>query len=266
MASLVEGGGGVSPTALAMTRMVGAAAFFQVLIHLRKERPRVGARDHLRLLGLSVFGVVLNQGLYLAGLHLTSAVSTSLLGATIPVFTAALAVLFREERASLRTAAGLALALTGVVALTGVSAPDRGAILVALNSLSYAFYVVLARKTLQRLGTITTVAWIFTWGSLLFAPLGAVRLALDAPAWTPRAVVLVTFIVLVSTILAYAANAWALARSTPTLVTVYIYLQPLVAAVLAYVQLGQSVRPRVFASAAFILVGVGIVAARRTRP
>jgi drug/metabolite transporter (DMT)-like permease len=260
MAPAVEGGGGVSPLALAMTRMLGATVVFHTMLFAQRKRGRLAWGDHARLAGLSVLGVVLNQALYLLGLRLTSPVSASLLGVTIPVFTATLAVVLRHERATARLGLGLALALAGVLWLTGVRAVDRGAVLVAANSLAYSFYVVLARRIIQRLGALVVVAWLFTWGALIFAPVGVTALASEAGAWSGKAAILVAYVVLVPTVVAYAANAWALGRSTATLVTVYIYLQPLLAAFLAWVQLGHAVTLRVVLAGAFIVAGVGVVA------
>src|SRR5262245_53322585 len=100
MAPLASGGGGVDPLALTMARMVGAAAFFQGVRALGRFGPRVSTRDHLRIAGLSVLGIVLNQTLFIYGLSLTSAVAAAILGATIPVFTAAIAVIWGQEAAS----------------------------------------------------------------------------------------------------------------------------------------------------------------------
>lgn len=263
MAPLADEGGGVAPTALAMSRMLGASLFFQALAWRDAGRPRLVVRDHIRLAGLSVLGVVLNQGLYLAGLHLTSAFSAALLGATIPIFTAALSVLLGQERGTPRMAVGLALALGGVLFLTGIHAVDRGALIVAVNCLSYSLYIVLGRGTIMRLGALHTMAWVFTWGALIFAPIGVRDLVVDARAWTPRAWIFVAFIVAVPTIVAYLANAWALGRSTASLVTIYIYLQPLFAALLAWAQLGQGLSARMLGATALILVGVAIVTLRR---
>ena len=54
----------------------------------------------------------------------------------------------------------------------------------------------------------------------------------------------------------------ALGRSGPTLVTIYIYMQPVIAALLAWAQLGQPLTPRLVTAAAFIVAGVAIVVSR----
>src|SRR5512134_2774895 len=71
-------GGHVSPLALAMVRMVGAAIFFQAFLRARARMPVLSRRVHLRFVGLGLLGVVINQGLFLMGLHLTHAVSATL--------------------------------------------------------------------------------------------------------------------------------------------------------------------------------------------
>lgn len=273
MSARDAGGEAVIPEALAMTRMLGGALFFQVLLALRRgqgtrdpgARAQVGVsrRDHVVLAGLSILGIALNQTLFLIGLRWTSPFAVSLLGATIPVFTAGLSIAFRKESFAWRTALGIALALSGVLWLSGRGAIDKGAVLVSLNSLSYAAYVVLSRDIVLRFGAVRVVAWIFTYGALLFAPLGVAPMLAQVPELTTRGALLVGYIVLVPTILAYSLNAWALGRSNATLVTIYIYLQPLIAGVLAHLLLGEGVSGRAGVAALLILSGLTVVAMRR---
>ena len=258
------GGEEIFPEALAMIRMLGGALFFRAIAGVRREYVEPIARaDHLRLAGLSILGISLNQTLFLLGLRWTTPFSVSLLGATIPVFAAALAVLFRKEKLTWRTAVGIALAMSGVVSLIGMGALDRGAILVALNSLSYAAYVVLSRDVVLRVGALRAVVWVFTYAAIMFAPFGMRPMLATLPALTPRGWGFVLYILAMPTILAYLLNAWALGRSSATLVTIYIYLQPLIAAVLAWVQLGTGISKRAWVAAALILVGLGVVASRK---
>ncbi len=278
------GGAGLEPEAIAMARMIGAAVFFQVLEWVLRKRARgskrgrgsgsgrgsgepapLTPRDHVVLFGLSVLGISINQTLFLLGLRMTAPVSAALLSVTIPVFTAVLAVGARQERVSVRLVIGLVLALTGALALTGVTHVDRGATLVLVNSLSYALYLVLGRRVIQRLGALTVICWIFTWGALSFLPIGLVPLIAALRDLSPLGAWLLAYILVVPTIIAYLANAWALGRSSATLVTIYIYLQPLIAGALAYVQLGQPVASKALLAGVLILSGVTVVASRGRR-
>lgn len=258
-----QGGEEIFPEALAMTRMLGGALFFQALVRLRAtQEGAISRADHLALAGLSILGIAANQTLFLLGLRWTTPFATALLGATIPIFAAAFAVLFRKEAFSWRAALGLTLALGGVLSLIGIGSLDRGALLVAVNSASYAAYLVLGRSVLARVGALRAMAWIFTYGALAFLPLGLGPLASGLGAMTPRGLLYVAYILAIPTIVAYLFNAWALARSSATLVSVYIYLQPLLAGLLAWVQLGIGIRPRAAVAAVLILAGLVVVASR----
>ncbi|HZF51852.1 MAG TPA: DMT family transporter [Polyangiaceae bacterium] len=250
----------VSPSALAMARIVGGAIFFGAL-HLGLRSPRVNRLWDVAVLAvLALFGVVLNQALFLAGLHKTSPISAILLVATIPVFTAAISAITGRARLSLRAASGILLALFGAAYLTGFAVPHLGDALVILNALSYAVFTVYAKSLLARYGSVTVVAWIFGLGALLFAPIGGLTLGRELTAWPQVTGWLVALIVLVPTVLGYAGNVWALEKAPPTVVSAYVYLQPVIVAVLAWIVLGQALDMRAVVAGIFIFGGVGIVA------
>ena len=263
MAPRVAGGEEISPLALAMVRMLGAAAFFQLFTRATGTLRPTTARDQWVLAGLSILGISLNQTLFLLGLRLTTPMTASLVGVTIPVIAAAMAVGAGQERPSWRLAAGLASSIGGVACLTGVGRVDVGGLVVLANSVSYAAYIVYSRKTIRRLGALTTITWLFAWGALLFAPLGVPIVAHDLPTWTPRGALFLGYIVLMPTIVAYLCTAWALGRTTATLVAIYIYAQPVIAALLAWIQLGQAVTERMLGAAILIVLGVALVATRK---
>src|SRR5262249_19860290 len=129
-------------------------------------------------------------------------------------------------------------------------------------SICYSAYVVLSQGLVRRLGAMTVITWIFVWGAALFTPIALPALARDAPAWTSCGLILVAWIVAIPTIVAYLFNAWALGKTAPSPVTVYICLQPLIAGMLAWVQLGTPPPSRAFLAAVLIVAGVATVATR----
>jgi drug/metabolite transporter (DMT)-like permease len=255
----------VSPEALAMVRILGGALVFVPAYIFSPRTPRATSfRDRFTLVLLAIFGVALNQALFLHGLSRTSPVSATLLVATIPVFTALIAVIARRDRMTFRTAVGLSLAVLGVLVISRFALPKAGDLFVLLNAASYAVYVVFSKSSVMREGTLAVMAWVFGAATILFAPIGASVLVHDIPHWSAGAYGLVAFIVLVPTILAYAVNAWALARATPTLVTIYIYFQPLVVVFLSALQLHQTPPLTSLFGGLFILAGVTTVALRKS--
>ncbi len=254
---------GVSPFALAMLRIAGAAAVF-IPLYLAMGTSRVGSlRDVGVLTVLAVLGIVNNQAFYLMGLNLTSPISATLLVAMIPVFTLLIVVVTGRARLTPRQVSGTAMAFLGIAVLVGFSLPRLGDTLVLLNALSFALYVVYSKDILQRLGALTVMAWVFGISTLLFFPIGARDVVTDAPNWSAGAIGLVVYIVLVPTILVYAANAWALRYAGPGQVTIYMFLQPVIVVVLAWFQLGQGLSMQTLYAAILTMTGVGLVLTAR---
>lgn len=252
---------GIDPTALAFVR-VAAAAFAFVLVERSARRADAEPLPKLPMVGLAILGVVVNQAFFLHGLKRGTATSAALLCATIPVFTAALGIFAGVERPRIRTWLGLLLASVGVVTLTGVRDISVGNLLVTINSLSYAAYLVLVGKHIRRHGALRVIAAVFMWGALLLALPGVPQLIHHAPHWTARGWSLIAWFVLVPTIFAYLTNAWALGRATPSIVAAYIYLQPIFVLVVAGRMLGEKLDARTVFAGAAILAGLAIVAFR----
>ena len=153
-----SGGEAIPPVAIAMARMLAGALFFQVFVNTvakpKEPREALTPRDHATLFALSLLGITANQAIFLLGLGKTTPFAAALLSATIPVCTSLLAALFGVERLRARTVMGFSLAVAGVLVLTGVRTVDRGALLIAVNSLLYSGYLVAGKSTISRLGAL----------------------------------------------------------------------------------------------------------------
>ncbi|MEE0829192.1 MAG: DMT family transporter, partial [Alistipes finegoldii] len=117
--------GGVSPFALSVYRMLGACLlFWSVSFFLPRER--VARRDIVLLLFASVFGIQLNQMLFLWGLSLTSPIDSSIIATVVPVLTMVLATLFLREPITWLKAGGVFLGCAGALLLILVSRHGTG--------------------------------------------------------------------------------------------------------------------------------------------
>lgn len=252
---------------------VGIAALALFLFQRYRGNLRLAdKKDYWRFFVLSLFGVTFNQLLFIGGLSLTKASNTSLLAVTIPIFTIAIGAALGVEKLRKLKIAGIILAAIGVILLIDPrnasfsSATTLGDILIIINSLSYGIYVAISKETITRNGALKSTAWIFIFGSLLCVPLGAYSLSatdLTAIPWSIWA--LIFYIAIVATLLPYLFNAFALARVNPSIVAVYIYLQPLIGFVLAVIFLNEPVDFRVIIAAVLIFSGV-YLATKKVRP
>ena len=256
----------ISSTSLVGFRIVGAALIFALLRRkfgpLRQLPKRVLAWVVLSAL----LGVVVNQLLFVKGLSYTTVINATLLTTTIPVFTLIISIALGHDRASLRHILGIALAAVGVIYLvdpfraTFSTSTTRGNLLIVANSFSYGAYIAVSRDLVKRYGAFNVITWLFLVSAIITLPLAVYAWSSDGLQNVPgSAWWAIVYIVLLPTVLVYYLNAWALTKVAPTIVAVYIYLQPLVAFGLAPVVLGETLNSRTLLSCVLIFAGVAVV-------
>jgi drug/metabolite transporter (DMT)-like permease len=232
-------------------------------------RERVAAKHLPELAAYGFFGIVLNQLLFIKGLERTTATEAVVIGTSIPVFTVGVAVILRKEQATAGKIVGLAVALAGALTvvggeqLTGGGAHAIGNLLVLANSLSFAIYLVVSRRLLDTYSPLTVIAWTLLFGALGVLPFGAGDLIHAAPQLSARTWIAMSYIVLFPTVGTYFLNTWALRRAPSSVVAIYIYLQPVVGALLAALLIGERPGWSVAAGGALIFAGIWLVARGR---
>jgi drug/metabolite transporter (DMT)-like permease len=262
----------IPPFVFAAFRVVSAVVLLDV-IRSRGGRERIRPGDRKKILLYALLGVSFNQVLFILGLSLTTAINTSILIATIPVFTLAAAVLLRREVMSVRAAAGIVLAGTGALALLNAerfdwgSAAFRGDLLLLANSLSYSLYLVLSRPILAHYRVTTFTAAVFRYGAFPIFLMAAPELRRFDPARvTPQAWACLAAVILLCTVIPYLLNSWALARTQASQVAFYVFLQPVIATVLAIAILGETLTSKTVLAAALIFAGLAIAVTRWRLP
>ncbi len=255
----------MSSTSLVALRLAGAAVLFALLQRRFTPLLRMPLKDIVLLTACSLLGIVGNQFLFVKGLSLTTVINVEILSTTIPVYALATSILLGYERGSRKTLIGVLLSAAGVLFLVNPlnanlsGSTTLGNVLILINTFLYALYLVISKSLIERYGALNVVTWIFLVGSLITIPVGIYSLqredlaAISATTW-----VAVAFIIF-ATVVAYYLNAWALTRVPPSLVAIYIYLQPLIAFGLAPLLLGESWSWRTIVAAIMIFGGVALV-------
>jgi drug/metabolite transporter (DMT)-like permease len=255
-------------TGLVAMRTTGAAITLILLQKVLRQTKSVHRNDLPRLLLYSLVGVVGNQLLFVKGLSLTTAINAVLLGTTIPVFTMAVSVAMGFEKLSLRGVLGVVISAAGVFYLLW---PERhfatgttiGNLLIIGNSFCYGTYIAISRDMVERYGALTVITWIFIFGSILTLPIGLYVIEAGPHIEVaPKLVLSVLFIILLPTVGAYYLNAWALLKVPPSVVAVYIYLQPLFAFAVSPFVLGERPTSRTALATLLVLAGVALVTLR----
>jgi drug/metabolite transporter (DMT)-like permease len=246
---------------------VGGAALTFYLLQRISGGLRLQKKIHYLYFGLfSCFGVIFNQLLFFKGLSLTTATNTSLLAVTMPIFTILVSALIGNDKLSWRKGFGVALAAAGVIYLINPaqagfsSQTTQGDILIIFNCLSYSIYVAISKRLFSFYGALKSIAWLFIFGSIINVPVGLYFLkSVEFGEVTFSAWCALAAIVIFPTILAYYLNAWALTRVEPSLVAIYIYLQPLIGFMMAVLFLGETWNYRAVLAMFLIFIGVFLV-------
>ncbi|RAU82481.1 DMT family transporter [Pontibacter arcticus] len=230
----------IGPFGLIMIRVVSAALFFGILSKLLVKEKIVGWSDNMRSVLCGLTGIAINQLCFFGGLNLTAPINAALLMIVGPVAVVVFSAILLKERVGWRKVTGIGVACLGAFLLINNSASSSttghwlGDLLIILNAISYGIYLVLVKPLMLKYKAITIVSRIFAVGAVVVIPFGYQQL--QTPDYTsfPTFVWLaLLFMVLAVTFLTYLLNAWALKFASPSLVGIYMYLQPLLAIFIA---------------------------------
>ncbi len=197
-------------------------------------------KDLLPLLVSAVFGVAANMMLFFKGLSITTPINGAVLMLNTPVFVIIFAALVLNESLSIAKITGILIAGFGALMLMGgtrfnfSSETVLGDIYVTLNAIIYAFYLVYAKRLMKKYHPLTVTLYSFFFGFFMVLPFAFSEFRevqfdiLPDYIWGVLA-----FVTIGSTFLTYVLNAYALRHADSGLVGSYIYLQPVMAAIIA---------------------------------
>ncbi|MCB0559410.1 MAG: DMT family transporter [Lewinellaceae bacterium] len=272
IAKEVMGGGYLPPLVFILLRVSSGVLLFW-LFHRALVRERVGRADLGRLALCGLFGVALNQMLFFAGLNWTTPINASLIMTTTPVLVLVASAVLLGERITKRKVLGIALGAAGAILL--ITYGERlsfarqgfwGDLLVFLNACAFGIYLVLVKKLMAKYHPITVVKWAFFFGILFVIPFGGPGLIeVEWARFTPGIWLAVVYVLLCTTFLAYLFNAYALSVVNPSVVSIYIYLQPLLATLIALAFSRDQMTAVKLMAALLIFTGVYLVSGVRWR-
>ena len=255
----------ILPFGFIMVRVIGGLALFFITGAFVKEK--IERKDWWRIVGLAFFGVALNQLLFYKGLNLSSPINASIMMISNPIIVLILMAFIGGERISGRKVVGIALGIAGALTLLLVnknfslgSASLGGDTLILINSASWAIYTIMVKPLMQKYSTVTILKWSFLFGLVCIWPVSYPEFHQIAWQAMPLKVILcVSFVVICTTFIAYLLNTYALKELSPSVVSIYIYLQPFLASLIA-IGLGQDqLDPIKVSSGLLIIAGVALV-------
>jgi drug/metabolite transporter (DMT)-like permease len=232
----------ITPFGFILLRVLGAAILFWVVSFFIKPE-KIKKKDWPRLIACSFLGMVINMLAFFKGLELSTPVNSSVIITISPIIVFIFSAILLKEKIQFLKTIGIISGFIGAVILvlytskTGINAPNipLGNVLFIVNSFAYGLYLVLVKPLIEKYNIITLLKWLFLLAIFLNLPLTfnefmSVKWA-DLPI--KNAILPMLFVVVGTTFCTYLFNAYALRTLSPSTVSSFIYLQPIVGIVYA---------------------------------
>jgi drug/metabolite transporter (DMT)-like permease len=256
----------LQPRVVILFRISGATIIFW-LISLFYPKTIISKKDYLRLALCAFFGIAINQVMFFEGLNLTTPINASIIMVGTPILVLVFSGFILHERLTASKIIGVILGFTGAAflilssgSLSINSGTFVGNIFILINAASYALFLVLIKPLMIRYHPIIIMKWIFTFGLIYVLPVSFYLLDDADYASIPTNIWLsVVYVIIFTTIFAYFLNNYSLKNLSPTINSAYIYLQPLLATIVALVLGKDHLTWQEVVAAAFIFTGVYFV-------
>ena len=250
---------------LVFLRVLGATIIFWTISLFFKTKP-IEKKDRLTILKCGLFGMSINIAAFIAGLDYSTPVNSSILIIISPIFVVILSFFIFKNKINFVKILGIILGFIGamILILTADSNSSIGRniplgnFLFIVNSISYAYYLIIVKPMAEKYDLITLFKWLFLIGLIFNFPLG-INQFLDVdwaslPLW--EAVLPMVFVVVGTTCMTYFLNGYALSKITSTEVAVFMYLQPIIGILFAIFTKSDTITLIMFVASVLIFTGV----------
>jgi drug/metabolite transporter (DMT)-like permease len=259
----------ISPITIVWLRFLMGVIILGMAVIMRGQFALPEKREWAYFALLGFLGITFHQWLQSNGLQTSEAGTTAWIVATTPVFMALLGWFLLKERLSWLKTSGILLAFSGVLLVVSKGDFDSisvgkfgapGDVLILISAVNWAVFSALSRRGLKSHPASLMMFYVMSFGWLLasllflatngFAEIGN----LTVNGWMG-----VAFLGIFCSGLAYIAWYDALKALTTAQTGVFLYIEPLVAVVVAFFILGEAITAASVAGGAVILFGVWMV-------
>lgn len=201
-----------------------------------------------------------------AEMHIPSGVA-AIICSLMPVLVIVINVMIhRDEKPTVPMLAGIILGLAGIVLmfgehLSGFSNTEYiiGIFFTFAAVVAWAGGSIWIKKKNTESNLFVNAAFQMFFGGLLLLPFSVAFDDLSNVSWSPEVTWSMLYLILVGSIVAYASYAYALRKLPMTIVSLYAYINPLVAVVLGWLVLNETLNVRIWIAILMTITGIYIV-------
>lgn len=264
----VANSGLVPPFCLFTIRALGATLLFWTTSFFLPQE-KVEKSDMFRIFLASMLGLFLTQIVFLEAITITTPMDASIIATLTPIMTMFIAAFYLKEPITVKKVVGVLISFCGVMYLILNSTHETGGIeksaplgifFMVLNGLFFALYLGIFRPLTVKYNVITFMKWMFLFSLLAGLPFSAKEMVqMDFASFSTELVLNLAYVVLFATFISYFLIPIGQKLLRPTIVSMYSYVQPIVAACLSiYLGMDELSWQKVLA-AVLVFVGVAVV-------
>ena len=257
----------IKPYGFILLRVSSATLIFWT-VGLFTKQQKIEKSDYKKILIASFFGITINMLAFFKGLSLTSPISASVMMVTSPIMVLIFSSILIRKPIGKQRILGVFIGLVGALFLItlGNSSTETstnsafGNFLVFLNAASYGLYLVLAKDLVKKYNPIVFIKWLYLFGLIFVIPFGYAELTAVVWQEIPTNIYWnISFVLLFTTCITYLFNLYGLSKLKPTTVSVFIYLQPVIATIYALIVGSDSLNLVKLCATLLIFLGVYLV-------
>lgn len=231
----------ITPLLMTDFRMIGAACLFWIA-SLFTQPEHVNHKDMLSLFFAALFGIVFNQGTYIFGLGMTSPINASIVTTSLPILTMVIAAIYLREPITGKKLLGVFMGAVGALLLILSGQPMSGRqsgsiggdLLCLFAQFCFSLYLVFFKGLIGKYSPITLMKWMFTYASICLIPFSYTEIVqLDWSLLDYKVIAGLVMVVFCATFISYLLIPIGQKNLRPTVTSMYNYLQPIVASILA---------------------------------
>ncbi|MEN8702863.1 MAG: DMT family transporter [Polaribacter sp.] len=257
----------VKPYGFILLRVGGATLIFWFL-GLFVNAKKIEKQDFKKIAFASFFGIALNMLSFFKGLSLTTPINASVMMVTSPIMVLVFSFFLLKGTIVKRQILGIGIGLIGAILLIlygsnsvkNASNIPLGNFLVFINATSYGLYLVLVKNLISKYNPLVFIKWLYLFGLIYIIPFGVSEMGEINWVSMPSVIYIkIGFVILCTTCITYLFNLYGLSKLKPTTVSVFIYLQPVIASTYALVVGSDSLNVIKITATLIIFLGVYLV-------
>ena len=228
----------IPPLGIFTLRSVIAGALFW-FVSLFKPQEKIDPKDYIRIFAASMIGFFTCQITFLVGIPHITPMDCSVMTAMAPIYTMIIAAIVLKEPITIQKAGGVVLSFAGIIYLiiSRVATPGGvaestpfGIFMLVLNCLSFSMYLGIFKPLIAKYSAVTFMKWIFLFSAAVSTPFSLKGLINVDWAGIPAIQYAeLVYLIICATFISYFLIPVAQKRIRPTLISMYSYVQPIIA-------------------------------------